>query len=213
MANATIENKLKLLLVVLALFTGMPWHCFAGCLDPSPTVVGGDDPYAAIASRDLTPAERDTIKALFTSLDGEWRGSAHDLYCRGLKDPDDNRRYADTVKADVAVDHTGNFYLRMSLYSPQKRSTRQEILRFYLIGKRLRVNSPSTAGDVELIDVQTNRLAFLYRLLLQSDTSKGSIRKEIFIALETGDNTFSVEQQIYSQGRLSAEKIWRLSRR
>ena len=113
----------------------------------------------------------------------------------------------------MEADYYGNFFLRMTLYSPEKRTTHQKILRLYLSADRLRVNTSSSAGDVELIHVGKNRIAFLYRLLLQSNTSQGSIRKEIFIALETRDGMFSLEQQIYSQGRLSVEEIRRFTRR
>ena len=91
MKTATIGLKCKCFFLVLAFFAGMPCAGSADCLDPSPTVVAGKDPYAAIAVRGLTPLEHDTIKTLFKFLDGEWLGSASTLECRGLKDPDDNR--------------------------------------------------------------------------------------------------------------------------
>ena len=202
----------KRIFVALTLLVAVPCTGLPECLDPSPTVAAGKDPYGAITVRELTGDEHKTIKALFKSLDGQWQGSASALQCRDLKDPQRNKRYLYTVKAEVEVDYFGNFFLQKTLYSRERQTTHQEILRLYLADSHLRINSASTSGNVELIDVEKNRISFLYRLLLQSAAAGGSIRKEIFVVLTAGEQSFEIEQRTYSQGRLSDEQTWRFSR-
>ena len=185
----------------------------AECLEESPTIRAGEDPYGAIDARDLTPAEYGRIDSLFKSLEGEWQGTASDFFCTDFKDPTKKTTEQYTLKARVRVDHFGNFLLNMDLYSPQRHVTRAELMRFYLDAKRLRINTDSNAGDVQLITVEDRKLQLLYRLLLPGGEGKGSIHKEFFVLLSAGDNTFSIRQRIYSQGRLSSQQVWNFSRR
>jgi len=203
----------RLLLLILVLFVAAAAIGFADCLDPSPTITAGRDPYAAIVPRDLSPAEHATLKALLLQLDGEWQGTATSRDCRSFKDPEAYRQYAYNAQAEAETDRYGNFYLRKTLYSPERRTTHQENLRLYLTDQRLRINSSSSAGDIEWIELGQSRIAFLYRLLLQSKTGRGSTRKEVFITLEAGELAFTLEQRIYSQGRLSTRSMQRFTRR
>ncbi len=185
----------------------------AECLDASPTIQAGKDPYTPVSVRDLTPTEQEAVKGLLTSLEGEWQGNAGDIYCRSIKDPKDQEVNRYTAKAKVEVDYYGNFFIRVNLYSQQKRTSHQEVLRLYLTQKKLRVNSSSGYGDVELITASSTTIEFLYRLLLAIDKGKGSNRKEFFVALDWNGRNLTIRQQIYSQGRLSYEQHWQLSQR
>lgn len=182
------------------------------CLEDSPTVQAGKDPYAPIHVRDLTAQEYNRILALFKSLQGQWKGTAKELFCPDLNDPSARKSEDFTVRANVTVDYFGNFLLNMELYSQKQNATHSELMRFYLDQKRLRINTNSNAGDVELIDVGEHNIALLYRLLLQNDNGRGTTRKEFFVELTAGDRTFAVRQRIYSQGRLSDQKDWQLKR-
>lgn len=182
------------------------------CLDESPTIRAREDPYGAIKTRDLTPVEYGWIKSLFKSLEGEWQGTASDFFCTDFKDPTKKTTGQYTLKARVQVDYFGNFLLDMDLYSQRRHVSRPELMRFYLDEKRLRINTDSNAGDVQLITVQERKIQLLYRLLLPGNDGRGSIHKEFFVLLSAGDNTFSIRQRIYSQGRLSSQQVWDFSR-
>jgi hypothetical protein len=203
----------RLLLLNLVLFVASAGFGFGDCLDPSPTIAAGRDPYAAIVPRDLSPAEHATLKALLLKLDGEWQGTATSRDCRSLNDPGAYRQYVYTAQAEAETDRYGNLYLRKTLYSSERRTTYQENFRLYLTDQRLRINASSAAGDIEWIELGQSRIAFLYRLLLQSKTGPGSTRKEVFITLEAGELAFTLEQRIYSQGRLSTYSMQRFTRR
>jgi hypothetical protein len=184
----------------------------AECLEDSPTVQAGKDPYAPIHVRDLTAEEHNRILALFKSLQGQWKGTAREFFCPDLNDPSVKKSGDFTVRANVTVDYFGNFLLEMQLYSQKQNATHSEVMRFYLDQKRLRINTSSSAGDVELIGVGEHKIALLYRLLLQNDNGKGTTRKEFFVELTAGDRTFAIQQRIYSQGRLSSQKDWQFMR-
>ena len=197
----------------LTVFPGIGAPAYgAQCLDDSPTVRAGKDPYAAIDARDLTQTEYHRIKSLFESLAGEWQGTATEFFCMDIKDPADKKTEQYTLKARVQVDYFGNFLLNVELYSPREHVTHPELMRFYLDEKRLRINTRSDAGDVQLLAVEDQKIQFLYRLLLPGDDGKGTIHKEFFVLLSTGDNAFSIRQRIYSQGRLSSEQEWNFTR-
>lgn len=184
----------------------------AECLEPSPTIEAGRDPYAPVRVRDLSPAEQAEVKALLLSLHGEWHGSATDMNCWGFNDPEDKEINHFTAKAKVEVDRYGNFKIRVDLKSREKRTSHQEVLRLYLEQDKLRYNSTSGYGDVELITASSHAIAFVYRWVLALDRNRGTSRKERFVRLELNGIDFTVGQRIYSQGRLSYQQQWRLSR-
>jgi hypothetical protein len=205
------ENLLCAVALVAVFAINAPARA-AECLEDSPTVQAGKDPYAPIHVRDLTPEEYNRILTLFKSLQGQWKGTAREFFCLDLNDPTAKKSEDFTVKADVTVDYFGNFLLEMTLYSQKQNATHSELMRFYLDQKRLRINTNSNAGDVELLGLSEQSIALLYRLLLQNDNGKGSTRKEFFVELTASDQTFAIRQRIYSQGRLSYEKDWRFIR-
>jgi hypothetical protein len=182
------------------------------CLQESPTVKAGQNPYDPIHVRELTATEYKMIRTLFQSLDKEWQGTAHKLFCRSASNPADREISDYTLRANVTVDYFGNLALEMELHSPQQHTSQQESMSFYLSEQWLRFNSDAGAGDVELIEVGTRHIAFLYRQLLPAGGGKGSVRKESFVSLTAGGGTFSINRQIYSQGRLSSESRWEFTR-
>ena len=129
---------------------------------------------------------------LFKSLQGEWKCTAREFFCPDLNDPSARKSEDFTIKANVTVDYFGNFLLEMELYSQKQNATHSEVMRFYLDQKRLRINTSSSAGDVELIGVGEHKIALLYRLLLQNDNGRGTTRKEFFVELTAGDRTSAI---------------------
>lgn len=182
------------------------------CLSPSPTTLAGGRSYDPIKDRELTREELGTLQILLKSLNGEWRGVSDTFFCMSISDPDDVERGQLTIKAKVRVDRYGNLLMDAELYNPENRSGHQQTLRLYLNNKRLRIDHDTGAGDVELIEVSDQKIAFLYRRVNPTGKSTGSSRSEIFFTLSTSERSLTIEQQIYVQAKLSSGYAWRLKR-
>jgi hypothetical protein len=182
------------------------------CLSLSPSIRAGKDPYAAIAPRELTPAEHGELARLFRSLAGDWQGTVETFFCSSTADPADEEREHKTARATVAVDHYNNLALRADLFSSEKKTASQETLWLYLNNRRLRIDHDTAAGDVELQTATDRSLAFSYRRVAPSGAFGGSARREYFFTLQAEGNRFSFEQKIYVQGKLSSGYICRFER-
>lgn len=184
----------------------------ADCLDPSPTLVAGQNPYGPIEVRDLTPKEYEDIKALLKSLAGDWQGTAEEYECKHHKDPNKMKIHNFTVKARVKVDYYGNFVLWADFYSARIKSSHKEVFRLYLNEKWLRSNSASGFGNVELMQVSPDTIEFFFRRVLPTGADRSSTRKEYFLFLNARDNAFTLKRRVYTQGRLSSKRMWHFSR-
>lgn len=76
-------------------------------------------------------------------------------------------------------------------------------MRLYLVDKKLRLDDTGGAGDVELIEVSKNRVMFLKR----TGGGPGTLKREFFISLVNGDNAFTIEKQVYTQGRFTLSRV------
>jgi hypothetical protein len=182
------------------------------CLSPSPTTLAGGKSYAPIQDRELTAGELGTLQALFKSIDGEWRGSSDTFFCKSISDPDDVEPARLTIKARARVDRNGNLEMTAELYNPQERTGYQQILRLFLNDNRLRIDHDTGAGDVELIEINDRKVAFLYRRTTPTGTSGASNRSEYFFTLLAGEKSLTIEQLIYVQAKLSSGYTWQLHR-
>jgi hypothetical protein len=183
----------------------------AQCLSPSPTLRAGKKSYAPIAVRDLSPVEQQAVRRLFTSLVGNWHGGAESFFCSSADDPSDVERDRETIRATIRLEDHTNLTLNASFYSRRKNASRQEALTLYQVDHRLRIDHDTGAGDVDLIEVSEQTIAFLYRRVLPVGRS-GSLRQEYFFTLSANADTFTIEQRLYIQGKLSSGQTWRFQR-
>ncbi len=182
------------------------------CLSPSPTTLSGKKSYDPIEIRELTADEHRQTVTLFKSLAGDWRGTADTFFCRSISDPRDVDRGHLEVRADVEVDYYGNLVMTADFYDPVNRTRHQETLRLYVTNNRLRIDHDTGAGDVELIELGDQVVAFLYRRVIPTGGASGSSRSETFFTLRAGRQSLTIEQQVYVQAKLSAGHTWRLNR-
>ena len=182
------------------------------CLSPSPTTLSGKKSYDPIETRELTPDEHRQTVTLFKSLAGDWRGTADTFFCRSISDPRDVERGRLEVRADVDVDYYGNLLMAADFYDPVNRTRHQETLRLYLNNNRLRIDHDTGAGDVELIELGDQVVAFLFRRVIPTGGTSGSSRSETFFTLRAGRQSLTIEQQVYVQAKLSSGHVWRLQR-
>lgn len=182
------------------------------CLAPSPTVQAGHDPYAPVASRNLTDTELEQTRKRLISLRGDWRGTGDALLCRSLRDPKDAERIRYTLRARVDTDHFGNMVVRVDLYNIDQKISHQETFRLYLKDQRLRHEDNGGAGDVEIKTLTADRIRFLWRVVLPAGSSQGSTRKEYDILIAGDQDAFSIVRSIYTQGKFSSRYTWHLQR-
>jgi hypothetical protein len=116
------------------------------------------------------------------------------------------------VRADVDVDYYGNLLMAADFYDPVNRTRHQETLRLYLNNNRLRIDHDTGAGDVELIELGDQVVAFLFRRVIPTGGTSGSSRSETFFTLRAGRQSLTIEQQVYVQAKLSSGHVWRLQR-
>jgi hypothetical protein len=102
--------------------------------------------------------------------------------------------------------------LRGEFYSAKEHTHQQEALRLYLNERYLRINYDSGIGDLELIDVSEEKIDLRYLIRVQNRANAGGIYIEYFYRIEKSPSGFTVHQDIYTQGRLSAKYDWRFRR-
>jgi hypothetical protein len=183
-----------------------------GCLAPSPTKLAGKDPFGPMTVRDLSDQEEQLLKTLFRSLSGTWIGTAESLLCRGIDNPSDKEIKKSTLRLAVESDHFGTTTTFLAhFYESQERVRHFETIRFFLKEHRLRVDSESGAGDIELIEITESRIRFLHRRI-HAAARGAAVRKEFFINLAIDGHKCNYERLIYTQGRLTVRELWSLSK-
>jgi hypothetical protein len=107
------------------------------CLSPSYSIQQGRGVNEAIIPRDLMEGEYQDLQKLFQSLEGNWEGNARVLVCEGYQDKD--RKVVDeySVKSEGKIHSTGQFDLKATLHSQEKKATHHENLQLYLDPKKL----------------------------------------------------------------------------
>jgi hypothetical protein len=183
----------------------------AQCHDLSPTIKVGRKFTSPNAAKVLTGTEYQQIKALLESLEGDWVGDATQVTCDSA-DSEDQEIDAFTIDAEAKMGWSGEFLLRGEFHSAKEHTHQQETLRLYLNKRYLRINYDSGIGDLELIDVSEDKIELRYLIRVQNRGNAGGIYNEYFYRIEKSPSGFTVHQDLYTQGRLSAKYDWRFRR-
>lgn len=199
--------------LLIGLFAPVSLLWASECLEPSPTVQAGNDPYAPVKTRNLTDSELEQTRTYLQSLRGDWIGTGDALLCKSLNDPTDAERIRYTLRARVVTDHFGNMVLRADLYNIDQKISYQETFRLYLKDHRLRHEDNGGAGDVEIKTLTGDRIRFLWRVVILAGQTQGSTRKEYDILIAGDQDAFSIVRSIYTQGKFSSRYAWHLQRR
>lgn len=125
-----------------------------GCGDPA-----GEGGFAPVKPRALTDGERRDLDRLFERLQGKWSGRKTEIVCMlsgSLK------RHG--FRATLDVRHSGRALELSGEDVRQDGEARQRYRRrFYSTPDGLRVDNPSSLGDVELLRISDSALAFVRR--------------------------------------------------
>lgn len=177
------------------------------CFADSPSLADGQSPSDPIIVRELSRSEHDHLERLFKSLSGKWEGRAEDMECKGGIDSPSINRTSYTIKAQAKTNRNGDIRLETELFSEERRTSHTEVTEFYLSDQKLRHEMDSGGGDVQLIEITKDRVKFLKRGNFSGGWYGGNTKREIFVSLSVGRNSFSIESRFYIQGRFTLHRV------
>jgi len=171
------------------------------CFSPSYSIQQGKGVNEAIIPRDLMEGEYQNLQKLFQSLEGNWKGNALVLVCEGTQD--NVRKVVDnySVKSEGKMHSTGEFDLKATLHSQEKKGTHHENLRLYLDPKKLASEPNISVSDIELISVSSGELAYVEKRQSKSGSGASEMRETVTTIKKAGED-FLLERSLYFNGRL-----------
>jgi len=180
------------------------------CFRPSYSIQQGRDVNEAIIPRDLMEGEYRDLQGLFQSLEGNWEGNALVLVCEGTQDK--VRKVVDnySVKSEGKMPSTGQFVLKTTLHSQEKKGTQHENLHLYLDSKKLTSEPNLSVADIELISVSSDELAYVEKRQNRSGSGALLMRETVTTIKKTGEASFSLKRILYFNGRLTTISTWHL---
>ena len=116
-----------------------------------------------------------------------------------------------TVNADIGVNYYGDIKMVVNLHSAAQKTSFQELLSLFIRDAKLRLNNDSALGDVELIEIASDRIRFR-KYILKTMKEGASLRQEFFYTLAVeAKGRLRVETTVYFQARLYSRTIWTLT--
>ena len=172
------------------------------CFSPSYSIQQGRGVNEAIITRDLMEGEYQDLQELFQSLEGNWEGNALVLVCEESQDK--VRKVVDkySVKSEGKLHSTGQFDLKTTLHSQEKKGKHHENLRFYLDPKKLTLEPNISVADIELISVSSGELAYVEKRQNRIGSGALLMRETSTTIKKTGEASFSLKRILYFNGRL-----------
>ncbi len=180
------------------------------CFSPSYSIQQGRGVNEEIIPRDFMEGEYQNLQELFQSLEGNWEGNALVLVCEGTQDK--VRKVFDdySVKSEGKMPSTGQFVLKTTLYSQEKKGTHHENLRLYLDSKKLTSEPNISIADIELISVSSDELVYVEKRQNRSGSGALLMRETVTTIKKTGKASFLLERILYLDGRLITISTWHL---
>ena len=182
----------------------------SGCFSPSYSVQQGRGVNEAIIPRDFAKGEYQNLQKLFQSLEGNWEGNASVIVCEETQDK--VRKVVDNylIKSEGKMSSTGQFDIKATLHSQKKNETRDESLYLYLDPKKLALEPNISIGDIELISVSSNELAYVEKTQNRSESGGSEMHEKVTTIKKTGEESFTLERILYYNGRLIKISTWHL---
>jgi len=180
------------------------------CFSPSYSIQQGRGVLEAVIPRDLMEGEYQDLQELFQSLEGNWEGDALVLVCEGTQDK--VRKVVETysVKSEGKMPSTGQFVLKTTLYSLEKKGTHHENLQLYLDPKKLTSEPNISVADIELISVSSDELAYVEKRQSRSGSGASEMRETVTTFKKADEASFLIERILYFNGRLITISTWHL---
>jgi hypothetical protein len=180
------------------------------CFSPSYSIQQGRGVNEAIIPRNLMEGEYQNLQKLFQSLQGDWEGNALVLVCEGTQDKVRKVVNNYSVKSESKMLSSGQFVLKTTLYSIEKKATQHDNLQLYLDSKNLTSKPNSPVAEIELISVSSDELAYVEKGQNRSGSGALLIRETATTIKKTGEASFLLERIFYLNGGLVTISTWHL---
>ncbi len=206
------SRSIAVVMHLLLLFLAVSIANADDCGDFPPTHIPGKPFDSNIHARDLTSTENDRLERLFESIEGKWQGEAEEFICHG-KGRFEKISDHFNLRAKVSVNSDGYIRLEADLRSSINRKSLTEIMSFYLIENRLRLDTDSSFGDIENLKVSENKFQFSTKRGFSSGyMTAGQARREIFFIFTKASNSFTTEKRVYTNDKLNSIKTMHFTR-
>jgi hypothetical protein len=180
------------------------------CFSPSYSIQQGRGVNEAIIPRDLMEGEYQDLQKLFQGLKGNWEGNAFVLVCEGTQD-EVHKVFDDySVKSEGKLLSTGQFDLKSTLHSQERKETHNENLHLYLDPKKLTSEPNISVANIELISVSSDELAYVEKRQNRSGSGTFLMGETATTIKKTGEASFSLKKILYFNGRLTTINTWHL---
>jgi hypothetical protein len=132
------------------------------------------------------------------------------LVCEGT--PDEIRKAVEnySVKSEGKMRSTGQFALKTTLYSQEKKSRHLENLRLYLDPQKLTAQPNISVADIELISVSSDELSYVEKRQNRSASGASEMRETVTTLKKTGEGSFLLESSFYFNGKLITISTWHI---
>ena len=215
MLNFKSPVKLKAIPFLVFLFLLSSNSFASDCFSTAPTIEAGRDPYDELVPRELEEGEHEALRELLEGLDGKWEGTAEELVCLGTTENPEEEIEEYSIVSTVKMGRSGQFALKSTLSSREKRTKQHENIRLHLSKKHLATTDGLAVSDIELVSLSSDELVYIRKSYSRSGTvsNRRTRVREIVIAIQKSDDTaFVVEKQIYLQGVLKSVSTWNLEK-
>ena len=182
------------------------------CFSPPPSVLNGRGLFEEIVSRNLNQSEQNDLKSLFDSLEGDWAGTAEVLICDSREGVLERQTETYSLKAEIEMDRSGNFFLSAEFYSREKSARHQDGVRLYLNGQVLSMEPNNTISDIEVLAASDDELSYVKKSRRRSGSGAPTVQEFVITIKKTGDSSFVFEKVFFLQGRLISISTWHLEK-
>ena len=210
--NQKIIYKLFYSILLCACFNTKPLFA-VDCFSESLNKIRGDDLWKDVQTRDLSKDEYSKIKNFFNSIKGNWVGEATSVFCKGKFDAPIEKVDIFTIKSKIDFESSEKLSIDSNFRSESQMTNRQEVLNLFLLKNRLRIRKNAPTGDIELIEISDDVLAFLEKNNSTSFGRGGVVVNEIVFRIEKQQNDLDFEFKFYSNGILSNVNTWKLTKK
>lgn len=158
----------------------------------------------------LTPPLQKAIGNFFERMEGNWRGKAESLRCKGTIAAPRRSTQKFRIRADIDVERAASLRVDAELAGGGR--SRREVIRLFTDADRLRVDSNNAAGNTQLLHVDGSQMEFARTTTFETGT--GTItRTTVVRRLTLSGSRLKFDFFVYRQGLLDSHTSWVLEKK
>lgn len=173
------------------------------CGTRSPSLQGGEPPYADIPVTVFRGQKLNDLEAYLADLRGTWRGDGELLDCDG-----DGRWHESELEIHFDGRLRDVYRVKKEVRDREARITRNEHYRLRLDGPHIELNLES---PIELLRLSRGMLMFRGKYVFSSGPGT-AVAREVIYAYQLDGDRLIYEERVYTLGRLTRHNSWALKR-